>query len=142
MTDASLTAISAKLEQLEDNTWKRIEFFSRKVSATEQRYSTYDRELLAIFAATKHFQHLLECKRVIVKTDPKSLTYAFKQKLDKASERQVRQLDFISQLTTDIVYVKGDENIVANALSRINAIDMPSTLTHQVIHQAQQDGDE
>ncbi|XP_034945575.1 uncharacterized protein [Chelonus insularis] len=37
-----------------------------------------------------------------------------------------------------IVYVKGEENVVADALSRINAITMPSILDAQTIQQAQE----
>lgn len=96
---------------------------------TEQRYSTYNRELLAIFASVKFFHHLFDCRQFVIKTDHKPLVSAFKQKLDKISERQIRQLDYISQFSTDIVYVKGEDNVVADALSRINAIEMPSVLT-------------
>lgn len=60
----------------------------------------------------------------MVKTDHKPLTFAFRQKLSKASERQLRQLVFISQHTTDIIYVKGEKNVVADALPRINTIVM------------------
>lgn len=65
-TDTSSTVISASLEQLEDNIWKPIGFFSRKLIDTEQRYSTYDRRLLAIFASIKHFQHLLDCRLFVI----------------------------------------------------------------------------
>lgn len=43
-------------------------------------------------------------------------------KPDKASPRQLRHLDLISQYTTDIRHVAGLENVVADALSRISAI--------------------
>ncbi|XP_026465960.1 uncharacterized protein LOC113369433 [Ctenocephalides felis] len=59
ITDASTTAIGATLEQEENGAWHPIGFFSRKLTATEQRYSTYDRELLAIFAALKVIRTLL-----------------------------------------------------------------------------------
>lgn len=141
-TDASSTAIGAKLEQLVEDTWQPLGFFSRKLSPTEQRYSTYDRELLAIFASTKFFHHLLDCRNFIIRTDHKPLVYAFKQKLDKASERQLRQLDYISQFSTDIVYVKGEDNAVADALSRINTISMPTALSSDTIYKAQRDDKE
>ena len=55
-TDASASAIGAALEQVEEGFPRPIGFFSRKLSDTETRYSTYDRELLAIFVAIKNFQ--------------------------------------------------------------------------------------
>ena len=50
------------------------------------------------------------------------LTYAFRQKLEKCSPRQFRYLDFTAQFTTDIRYVKGVENEVADTLSRIETV--------------------
>ncbi|CAD6233210.1 GSCOCG00012260001-RA-CDS, partial [Cotesia congregata] len=49
ITDASDTGIGAALEQFVDGSWTPAGFFSRKLSDTETRYSTYDRELLAIY---------------------------------------------------------------------------------------------
>lgn len=87
------------------------------MTETEARYSTYDRELLANFASIKHFKHLLEGRQFTIRTDHKPLTYAFSQKFEKASERQLRHLDYISQITIDIVYVKGEDNIAANTFT-------------------------
>ena len=56
-------------------------------------------ELLAVYCAIRHFQHFLEAR---VLTDHKPLTHSFNSKPDRHSPRQVRQLDFISQFTTDI----------------------------------------
>lgn len=39
---------------------KPIMFFSAKFSPAQLRYSTFSHELLAIYLAIKHFQHLLE----------------------------------------------------------------------------------
>jgi hypothetical protein len=55
-------------------------------------------------------------------TDHKPLTFAFSQKPERCSPRQCRQLDLISQFSTDIRHVKGDQNIIADFLSRIEAI--------------------
>lgn len=137
-TDASDSAIGAALEQLEDGEWKPLGFFSRKLSLTETRYSTYDRELLAIFAAVKFFRHVLEGRPFIIKTDHRPLVHAFAQRADRASPRQLNQLGFISQFTTEIVHVSGSDNIVADALSRINAIDMPTILSTVDIKSAQE----
>ncbi|GBN74696.1 hypothetical protein AVEN_46542-1 [Araneus ventricosus] len=62
---------------------------------------------------------MLEGRKFSIYTDRRHLTDAFKQKPDKCSPRQLRHLDLISQFSTDIRHVKGTENIVADALSRI-----------------------
>lgn len=137
-TDASSNAMGAVLEQYQAGNWKPLGFYSKKLSETQQKYSTYDRELLAIYSALKFFRHMVEGQDVTIMTDHKPLQYAFQQPLDKASERQRRQLSFISQITTQIIYVSGKENTVADALSRIEAIDMPVVVTTDELYEEQQ----
>lgn len=120
--DASNHAIGAVLEQYVDGSWQPLGFFSKKLTPTQMKYSTYDRELLAIFKSVQHFRYLLEARKFIVLTDHKPLTFAFKQKLEKASPRQRNHLDFIAQFSTDIRYIPGSQNVTADALSRIEAI--------------------
>jgi hypothetical protein len=55
-TDASNTHIGAVLQQKVNGSWQPLSFFSKKLSQTETRYSTFDRELLAAFLAAKHFR--------------------------------------------------------------------------------------
>ena len=45
---------------------------------------------------------MLEERECITATDHKPLTYAFDQKPDKASSRQIRHLDYIGQFSTQI----------------------------------------
>lgn len=125
-----------------DGNWIPIGFFSTKLKPSQSRYSTYDRELLAIYLAIKFFKHLVDGRRFIIKTDHKPLIFAFKQKNDKASPRQLRHLDYISQFSTEILHVAGSENIVADALSRLNQIGMPTILDSKAIAKAQEKDDE
>ena len=48
-TDASNSAVGGVLEQFIDGQWKPISFFSKKLCNAELNYSTFDRELLAIY---------------------------------------------------------------------------------------------
>ncbi|UYV82203.1 hypothetical protein LAZ67_21001326 [Cordylochernes scorpioides] len=120
--DASDFAVGAALHQQVGNNFQPIAFFSRKLDAAQRKYSAYDRELLAVYLAIKHFRHLLEGRQFPVYTDHKPLTYAFQQNLDKASPRQCRHLDFIGQFTTDICHIAGCENVPADFLSRVEPI--------------------
>ena len=119
MTDASDTAVGAVLQQHINDIWKPISFFSRKLTPAECRYSTFDRELLAVYLGIKHFRHFLEGRSFHVLTDHKPLTYALNTRLDRHSPRQIRQLDYIAQFTSTICHVSGMDNVVADALSRI-----------------------
>lgn len=78
-TDASDTAIGAALHQIVRNELQPLAFFSLKLTETQQRYSTYDRELLAVYLSIKHFRGMLEGRPFEVRTDHKPLIYAFKQ---------------------------------------------------------------
>ncbi|GFU06694.1 transposon Tf2-11 polyprotein [Trichonephila clavipes] len=85
---------------------------------------------------------MLEGREFIIYTDQKPLTYAFKQKPDKSTPtraRQLRHLDYVSQFSTDIRYVVGTENKVADALSRveIDAIIKPPILDYKKFAQTQ-----
>lgn len=66
---------------------------------------------------------MVEARPFIVYTDHKPLTFAFNSARDKCSPRQFRYLDFISQFSTDIRYVVGKDNVVADALSRVEEIN-------------------
>ena len=140
-TDASSTHLGASLDQLTDGIWHPLRFHSRKLTPSEKNYSPYDRELLAIYDALKHFQHMLEGRQFVVKTVHKPLVKALSQRPEKASPRQLHQLDFISQFCLTLQHIEGKDNVVADALSRVEAIDMPSQLTAEAIHQAHQEED-
>ncbi|GFW42130.1 retrovirus-related Pol polyprotein from transposon 17.6 [Trichonephila clavipes] len=124
MTDASDFAVGSVLQQHIETTIESLGFFSRKLSATEKKYSTFDRELLSIYLSVKHFRHMLEGLEVIIYTDHKPLAFAFTRKHDNSTPRQIRYLEFISQFTTDIRYIEGSDNVVADTFSRISQIDL------------------
>lgn len=141
-TDASETSMGAVLEQFCDGQWEPLGFYSKKLSPAETKYSTYDRELLAIFSSLKFFQFMVEGRPLVIKTDHKPIVFAFNQRSNKASPRQLRQLDFIGQFSTRIVHVSGHDNTVADSLSRIETIDMPSFFSTADLAEAQSSDDE
>ncbi|GBN12077.1 Transposon Ty3-I Gag-Pol polyprotein [Araneus ventricosus] len=124
MTDASDFAVGAVLQQHIESKVEPLGFFSRKLSATEQKYSTFDRELLSIYLSVKHFRYMLEGREVVIYTDHKPLVFAFTRKHDNSTPRQIRYLELISQFTTDIRYIAGRNNVVADTFSRISQIDL------------------
>lgn len=137
ITDASDIGMGAALEQKINDDWKPLGFFSRKFTPTERRYSTYDRELTAIVEAIKHFRYSLEGRDFTVVTDHKPLIYALSQISDRASKRQQRQIGLIAQYTNKIQHISGAENFVADALSRVEAISLPTAISFEQIAQEQ-----
>ena len=118
MTDASLTGVGGALQQRIDSAWQPLSFFSRKLTPTQQRYSTFGRELLAIYLSVRHFRPFLEGRVFHVATDHRALQSALPCSADRYTPREVRHLQFISKFTTDIRYVPGVFNDAADALSR------------------------
>ena len=124
--DASYTAIGGVLEQRIENDYQPLAFFSRQLRPPEGKYSAFDRELLAIYLAIRHFRYYLEGRDFVVYTDHKPLTFSMAKITDPWSSRQQRQLTFISEYTTRIEHIAGKNNQVADALSRsgVNAIQV------------------
>ena len=137
-TDASAISVGATLFQVrKDGVKEPLGFFPRKLTPAQKNYSTYDRELLAIYSAIKFFRHLVEGRKFAIYTDHKPLIFAFQQNPDKASPRQFRYLEYIAQYSTDIRYLQGSENYVADAFSRINAISSMKTVSIEELAEAQ-----
>ena len=116
--DASDVAVGGMLQQFLNGMWQPLLFFSKKLNPAETRYSAFDRELLAVYATIKHFSHNLEGRNFFVNTDHKPLTFVMSSVTERASLRQTRHLAFIAEFTTNIRYVKGETNFLADALSR------------------------
>ncbi|GBN38314.1 Transposon Tf2-8 polyprotein [Araneus ventricosus] len=74
---------------------------------------------------------MLEGRNFTIYTDHKPLIYAFTQKHEKCSPRQIRHLDWIGQFSTDIRHISGSLNVVADSLSRISEIEMPSPIDYK-----------
>ena len=105
-TDASQEAAGAVLQQYDEGEWKPLAFFSKKFSNAQSKYSTFGRELLAIYLAVKHFQYFLEGRDFFINCDHKPLSFAISGR-GNHSPMETRQLQFISEFSTDIRYIKG-----------------------------------
>ena len=142
--DASNLAVGGVLEQLIDGVWKPLAFFSRKLRPPETKYSAFDRELLALYLAIRHFRYFLEARPFVAYTDHKPLTFAFSKISEPWSPRQQRQLATISEFTTHIRHIAGKDNCVADALSRmvINSVAGEVDIDYSAMAIAQREDEE
>jgi hypothetical protein len=93
-----------------------IAYESRKLRGLELLYTIYDKEMLAIMHALAKFRQYLVGVKFVVRTDHNSLKYFLEQK--DLNERQQKWVSKIQAYNFDIEYVKGKNNVVADALSR------------------------
>ncbi|CAK1598092.1 unnamed protein product [Parnassius mnemosyne] len=131
-TDASTVALGAVLSQGTIGSDKPIAYASRTLSDTESRYSTIERELLAIIWAVKHFRPYLYGRKFTIYIDHRPLVwlYSLKEPNSKLTRWRLR----LQEYDFDIVYKNGKQNINADALSRIklNPIDSDDSQSLEV----------
>lgn len=113
-TDASGIAIGAVLC---NSNMKPIAYASRPLNKAERNYPTIQKELVAIVWAIKYFRPYLYGKHFTILTDHKPLIYLFGMR--DPSSRLVKFRLILEEYSFDIKYIKGQENVIADALSRI-----------------------
>jgi hypothetical protein len=72
---------------------------------------------------------MLEGRKFTIYTDHKPLMDALSRTSDPWSARQVRQLSYLAKHTADIHHIWGEDNVVADTLSRppSSAVALPAT---------------
>ena len=110
-TDASHTQLGAVISQND----KPIAFYSRKLKPEQTRYTTTERELLSIVETLKEFRNILLGQQIVVHTDHKNLTCK-----NFNTERVMRWRLILEEYGPELKYIKGEDNIVADALSRLD----------------------
>lgn len=116
-TDASNYALGAVLSQGAVGNDKPIAYASRTLNDAETRYSTTEKELLAIVWAVKYFRPYLYGRKFTIFTDHRPL--AWLNSLKEPGSKLTRWKLRLSEFDFDIIYKKGKQNCNADALSRI-----------------------
>lgn len=112
-TDASNYAVGGVLSQ----GGHPICYASRTLNGAETNYATLEKELLAIVWATKYFRPYLYGRKFIIQTDHQPLQWL--HNLKDPNNRVLRWKIRLSEYEYTIQYLAGKDNVVADALSRI-----------------------
>jgi hypothetical protein len=120
-TDASHRQLGAVVVSQDNHP---IAFHSRKLNDAQTRYTTTERELLSVVETLKEFRMILSGHKIVARTDHKNLIHN-----DLKSERILRwRLLMEEHGGPETHCVKGPENMVADALSRLPASNNPEKL--------------
>ena len=111
-TDASKRQLGAVITQ--NN--RPIAFFSRKLSEAQSKYSVTELELLAMVECLKEFKGMLWGQKITIHTDHVNL---MRDALGLSSDRVYRWRLLLEEYAPKIVYIKGEVNTVADAISRL-----------------------
>ncbi|KAJ0442289.1 putative nucleotidyltransferase, Ribonuclease H [Helianthus annuus] len=117
-TDASAGGIGAVLMQERH----LVSFLSRALSPRQNALSVYEKELLAIMLAVKQWHYYLITGPFIIRTDQKSLKHLLTQKV--TTPLQHKWLAKLMGYNYAIEYKQGRENVVADALSRVEGSEL------------------
>jgi hypothetical protein len=113
-TDACDIGAGAVLMQGE----QPVAFLSKALGATHQKLSIYEKEFLALIMAVEKWRSYLQRQEFLIRTDYKSLAYLTEQNLH--SEMQKKAMTRLMGLQFKVIYRKGKDNLVVDALSRVN----------------------
>jgi len=123
-TDASYTGLGGVLLQMEEETGMElpIHYISRSLSKAERHYNVTDLEGAALFYCISKFKQYILGNKIPTKviTDHKSHIGLLQNK-EPANARQARWCLLVSSLNIILEYEKGNNNVVADALSRLKS---------------------
>ena len=93
------------------------------MNSAQQNYTTTEKELLSIVETLREFRNILLVHQITVYTDHKNLTHTHFN-----TERAMRWRLILEEFGPELKYIKGENNVVADALSRLEKSTNQETL--------------
>lgn len=124
--DAAKYGIGSVLSQNHEGEDLPIAFASRAFTKGELNKSTIEKELSAIHFAIMHFKPYVYGVKFLVRSDHKPLEYLFSLR-DPTSKLSRMRME-LSEFDFIVEYLRGPDNVVADALSRIDFKDIKNLL--------------
>ncbi|MCP4344094.1 MAG: hypothetical protein GY795_01035, partial [Desulfobacterales bacterium] len=121
-TDASLVGLGAVLSiENAEGKLRPVCFASKIMTDAERNYSTPEQEALAAVWAMEKFNKYLFGQKFTLHSDQSSLQQLMKSYRSKAvtSRRIQRWVDRLQHYDYEVKYIKGQDNVVADFLSRV-----------------------
>lgn len=125
-TDASRMGVAGILTQIQDKLEVVIGYFSRHTTPTEQRYHSFELEMLAVVAAVKHFRHYLIGNRFKIITDCSAVKHSMNKK--DLNPRIGRWILELQEYNFEIIHKPGTQMSHVDALSRNPPVQLNQTV--------------
>ncbi len=110
-----------------------VAFASRALTPTESRYAQIEKEMLALVFATKKFHDFIYGRPVTVETDHQPLITILRKPLHTASPRLQGMMMKLHRYHLDVIFKRGKELFVADALSRAHLSTSDPQLTDDLL---------
>ena len=100
-----------------------VAYYSKKLNRHQRMYSTIEKEGLALVLGLQHFEVYVTngCGEVVVYTDHNPLVFI--ERFKTKNQRLFRWSLVLQQYNLDVQHVAGKDNVIADALSRVELED-------------------
>lgn len=115
-TDGSGAGMGAVLSQVQDGEERPLGYASASFNPAQHKYSATEKELAALRFGIKHFKDYLYSRNYVIRTDHQAILYLDQMK--GIDSRLMRTYEDLQVGSYRLEYVKGSDNVVADALSR------------------------
>ncbi len=95
-----------------------VAYYSKRLTGPQTRYSTIEKELLAIVSALTEYRTMLYGAKIRIYTDHRNLTFN-----NLSNQRVLRWRLFLEQFNAEWYYLEGKLNILADAFSHLPKFD-------------------
>lgn len=116
-TDASGIGIGGVLQQVVDGEVRNLYYHSQLMTPCERKYSTIEKEALAIYKCFARMRTLLLGRRIIIRTDHCPLCHIMEKTVHNARVDRITHL--IQEYNIEqVIHIKGRDNCLPDFLSR------------------------
>jgi len=115
-TDSSDYQLGAAISQ----DGRHVAYYSKRLSGPQTRYSTIEKEMLALVATLQEYRTMLFGAKISLFTDDRNLTFA-----NLTNQRVLRWRCFLETFNAEWNYHPRKLNVLADAFSRLPKFDYP-----------------
>ena len=113
------------LQESSDGVLHPVSYTSSKFKKHQRSYSTIEKETLSLVLSLQKFECYLQGTReILVYTDHNPLTFI--EKMKTHNQRLLRWALFLQKFNLKVCHIKGKDNVIADALSRVHTIPAQS----------------